>query len=66
MKTKKFKIKNQYGETISRHKTLDTANAKMRKIDNIRHTIYATDVDWLSGNQYALQGYNFQLTGSKK
>jgi len=53
-----FTIKNKCGEIVSRHKSLELANAKLRKIDAVKYSLYADDVDWLTGHEEALQGYN--------
>lgn len=55
---KKFQIIDNSNNIISKHKTLDLANARLRKIDSVKCSLYASDVDWLTGKEEALQGYN--------
>jgi hypothetical protein len=61
-KMKKFAIVDTADcRVISRHKNLDLANAKLRKIDAVKYSLYATDVDWLQGEEEALQGYRYKI-----
>jgi len=53
-----YTVKNKHGEIVSGHKNLELANSKLREIDTVQHSLYATDVDWLTGDLEALQGYN--------
>ena len=50
-------IKNNCKSVISRHKSLTLANQKLRSIDSVKYSLHATDVDWLQGQEEALQGY---------
>ena len=59
---KKFTIRNEHGKIISKHKNLELANNKLRKIDAVSHSLYADDGDWLTGQEEALQGYNHSVT----
>jgi len=53
-----YTVKNKHGEIISIHKNLGLANSKLREIDTVQHSLYTTDVDWLTGHEEAHQGYN--------
>jgi hypothetical protein len=59
---KKFAVRNKHGEIVSQHKTLGLANSKLRKIDSVSHSLYADDVDWLTDQEEALQGYNHSVS----
>ncbi len=59
---KKFAIRNECGEIVSKHNTLELANSKLRKVDSVSHSLYADDVDWLAGQEKALQGYNHSVS----
>ena len=58
---KKYIIIDGDGDVISRHKTLDLANAKLRQIDTVKYSLYSSDVDWLAGQEGALQGYKYSV-----
>lgn len=57
----KFAIRNKHCEIISKHKNLELANSRLRKIDSVSHSLYADDVDWLTGQEEALQGYSHSI-----
>ena len=57
----KFTVKDKDGFVKSTHKSLDLANAKLRKIDAVKYSLHADDVDWLTGYEEALQGYNYSV-----
>ena len=59
MNSFKFLIVDSNLSIFSRHKTLDAANKKLRLIDAVKYSLYATDVNWLHGKDEALQGYNY-------
>lgn len=61
MKNQKFKVVNGLGDTISKHKTLDLANQKLRDIDNVSRSLYSSDVNWLKNKEEALVGYHCQV-----
>lgn len=58
----KFVIKDKGGSVRSKHKSLELANNKLRKVDAVKYSLYADDVDWLSGDEEALQGYIFSVS----
>ena len=59
MNSFKFVIFDSNLSIVSQHKTLDAANKKLRLIDAVKYSLYATDVNWLHGKDEALQGYNY-------
>ena len=59
MNSFKFVIFDSNLSIFSRHKTLDAANKKLRLIDAVSYSLYATDVKWLQDKDEALQGYNY-------
>ena len=59
MNSFKFVIFDSNLSIFSRHKTLDAANKKLRLIDAVKYSLYATDVKWLRDDEEALQGYNY-------
>jgi len=59
MNSFKFLIVDSNLSIFSRHKTLDAANKKLRLIDAVKYSLYATDVNWLRDKEEALQGYNY-------
>ena len=59
MNSFKFVIVDSNLSIFSRHKTLDAANKKLRLIDAVKYSLYATDVNWLRDKEEALQGYNY-------
>ena len=61
MNSFKFLIFDSNLSIFSRHKTLDAANKKLRLIDDVKYSLYATDVNWLHGKDEALQGYNYSI-----
>jgi hypothetical protein len=59
---KKYQIiRIKTGEQISKHKNIKLANKRLRKIDRVRSSLYATRAAWLQGREGALQGYNFKV-----
>jgi len=62
----KYQIINTYCEVISTHKTLELANAKLKKIDAVKYCLHASDVDWLKGKEEALQGYKHSIIKKDK
>jgi hypothetical protein len=58
---KTFKIVNNNNEVISKHKSIVLANTRLKEIDCVQHTLYASDTGWLSGNEEAYQGYNHSI-----
>ena len=61
MNSFKFLIVDSNLSIVSRHKTLDAANKKLRLIDAVKYSLYATDVNWLRDKEEALQGYNYYI-----
>ena len=61
MNSFKFLIVDSNLSIFSRHKTLDAANKKLRLIDAVSYSLYATDVKWLQDKEEALQGYNYSI-----
>ena len=61
MNSFKFLIFDRNLSIVSRHKTLDAANKKLRLIDAVSYSLYATDVKWLQDKEEALQGYNHSI-----
>ena len=61
MNSFKFMIIDSNLRIVSRHKTLDAANKKLRLIDDVKYSLYATDVNWLRDKEEALQGYNYSI-----
>ena len=59
MNSFKFIIVDSNLSIVSRHKTLNAANKKLRLIDAVKYSLYATDVNWLRDDEEALQGYNY-------
>ena len=59
MNSFKFIIVDSNLSIVSRHKTLNAANKKLRLIDDVKYSLYATDVNWLRDDEEALQGYNY-------
>ena len=58
---KKFTISDNQGNVMSKHNTLELANNKLRKIDAVKYSLYADDVNWLNNHEEALQGYNYSV-----
>ena len=61
MNSFKFMIVDSNLSIFSRHKTLNAANKKLRLIDAVKYSLYATDVNWLRDKEEALQGYNHSI-----
>jgi hypothetical protein len=59
MNSFKFMIFDRNLSIVSRHKTLNAANKKLRLIDSVKYSLHATDVNWLRDEEEALQGYNY-------